>query len=221
MIGGPFLTGTPAAIGLAESLRCAPSERGDQNSASARVDEVERNLARAWRPSRPSRQCGRDGPSSAAPPRPRPGAPPWRCPAWSPARPSPGRSRTVRRPPQAHRSRKRSRAIGSPAPCRAQPVDINRHANHPVRVVPDQVRLHQIMSDPLVLGRPAAGRGENVADDSSETVMREDHDATLYATSSRTTRPSTSVSRMSRPPWKYVKSVWSKPSRCKMVACRS
>ena len=43
---------------------------------------------------------------------------------------------------------------------RPQPVDIRLDADHPMRVVPDQVRLHQIMSDPFVLGRfhPAAAK---------------------------------------------------------------
>ncbi len=36
-----------------------------------------------------------------------------------------------------------------------------------------------------------------------------------------TTSPWTSVSRMSRPPNREVRRVWSMPSRCSMVACRS
>ena len=96
-----------------------------------------------------------------------------------------------------------------------------------MRVVPDEVGLDQVMRDPLVLGRPAAGGGEDVADELLEPVMRDDQRASrlgypvIQASKSRTTRPWTSVSRMSRPPWKYVKSVWSKPSRCKIVACKS
>ena len=35
------------------------------------------------------------------------------------------------------------------------------------------------------------------------------------------TMPWTSVNRMSRPPKRYVRRVWSKPSRCRTVACRS
>src|SRR5262245_58131795 len=41
------------------------------------------------------------------------------------------------------------------------------------------------------------------------------------ARSSRTTRPCTSVRRKSRPSKRYVSRSWSRPSRCRMVACRS
>ena len=42
-----------------------------------------------------------------------------------------------------------------------------------------------------------------------------------YATISRITRPCTSVRRKSRPAYRYVSFVWSNPSRCSIVACRS
>jgi hypothetical protein len=42
-----------------------------------------------------------------------------------------------------------------------------------------------------------------------------------HARTSFTTFPFTSVSRMSRPAWRYVRRSWSSPSRCRMVACQS
>ena len=43
-----------------------------------------------------------------------------------------------------------------------------------MRVVADQVGLDQTMCDPRVLGRPAAGGGEDLADEVLEPVMRDD-----------------------------------------------
>ena len=98
----------------------------------------------------------------------------------------------------------------------------------PCESCPTEVGLDEVMRDPLVLGRTASGGGKDVVDQLFEPVMRDDHGATPcfeavpgQASKSCRTRPWTSVSRMSRPPWKYVKSVWSKPSRCKIVACKS
>jgi len=42
-----------------------------------------------------------------------------------------------------------------------------------------------------------------------------------YASSRLRIFPATSVSRKSRPLWKYVSRLWSIPSRCSIVACRS
>ena len=38
------------------------------------------------------------------------------------------------------------------------------------------------------------------------------------ASTSSTTSPAVSVSRSSRPPWRYVSFLWSRPSRCRIVA---
>ncbi len=43
----------------------------------------------------------------------------------------------------------------------------------------------------------------------------------IHARISRTTEPWTSVRRKSRPTWLNVSRVWSMPSRCSIVACRS
>ena len=175
MIGGPFLTGTPAAIGLAESRRWLPPNGATRMPPPLVLTKWSETLP-AWAAI-----------SAQSPMRPR--WPEFRkrhhghalAPGLVDAqlrrllRPSPGRSRIARRPPPAHRSRS---TIASDLIrqhlARAQPVDINRDADDPVRVVADQVGLHQVMGDPLVLGRPAAGGGEDVADDSFEAVVGDD-----------------------------------------------
>ena len=42
-----------------------------------------------------------------------------------------------------------------------------------------------------------------------------------YAKIGRTTWPLTSVRRKSRPEWRNVRRSWSRPNRCRIVACRS
>src|SRR5262249_20134211 len=49
MSGGPSWTGTPAAIGLADSRRWLPPKGATREAPAAGVDEVERDLARARR----------------------------------------------------------------------------------------------------------------------------------------------------------------------------
>jgi len=51
-----------------------------------------------------------------------------------------------------------------------------RNANNPVRVVPDEIGLNQIMRDPLVFGRPTSGGLEDLADEACERGMRDDHE---------------------------------------------
>ena len=83
---------------------------------------------------------------------------------------------------------------------RAQPVDVAGYANDSVRVVPDQVGADQVVRDPLALGGFRTAGGEDRLDELFEPVVGDDHQALCHASNSWTTRPETSVSRMSRPP---------------------
>ena len=47
---------------------------------------------------------------------------------------------------------------------RADPLDVRGNADDPVRIVPDEVGLDQVMGDPLGLVVVAAGGGEDVVD---------------------------------------------------------
>ena len=167
MIGGPFLTGTPAAIGLAESRRWLPPNGATRMPPPLVLTKWSETLP-AWAAI-----------SAQSPMRPR--WPEFRSATtatpWRPALAMPELRRLLAHHlaeaelPVDHGQRivlehDRERLVRQHL-ARAQPVDISRDANDPVRVVPDQVGLDQIMSDPLVLGRPAAGGGEDVADESA------------------------------------------------------
>ena len=63
----------------------------------------------------------------------------------------------------------------------AEPLDIGRNADDPVGIVPDQVGLDQVMRDPRVLRRPAAGGGKHAVHQELEPVMRDDQEAHAFS----------------------------------------
>ena len=125
MIGGPFLTGTPAAIGLAESLRWVPPKGATRmppplvlTKCSETLPARGRHLGPVADAAQMARVPERHHGHALAPRL-------CRCPASSPLRPSPGRSRTGRRPPRSrHSQTRRSASLVRQHLARAQPVDV-------------------------------------------------------------------------------------------------
>ena len=57
---------------------------------------------------------------------------------------------------------------------RAQPIDVGRNADDPVRVVPDQVGLDQVMRDLDAFDRATTGGTKDVVHESLKSVMSDD-----------------------------------------------
>ena len=171
MMGVPFATGTPAAIGLADSLRSVPPNGSDQDSAAARIDEVKRDLARDGRhlgpvadPTQVARISERHHGHALSP---RLGDTELHR-LFAHHLPKPEL-------PVDHRhhivlEHDLERLIGDDL-AGLEPFDVNGDADHSVRVVTDEVGLDQVMSDVPVLPRPTTSRGEHVTDKTLEPVV--------------------------------------------------